>query len=140
MTETGILNREIAAEMAKMGHTDMMMIADAGLAVPNTTRVIDLSLAPGLPTALQVLDEVLKHFSVEKVVYSQATVDVSPSREAEFLSRFDGSVEKEVVSHPFLRDELTRKVKFVIRTGDFTANSNLVLVSAGGPRWYCERS
>lgn len=32
MTETGILNREIAAQIAKMGHTDMMLIADAGLA------------------------------------------------------------------------------------------------------------
>lgn len=139
MTETGILNREIAAEMAKTGHTDMIIIADAGLAVPNTTRVIDLSLAPGLPTAIQVLDEILKHFSVEKVIYSQATVDVSPSREQEFLSRFDESVEREVVPHPVLRDELTRKAKFVIRTGDFTANSNIVLVSAGGPRWYCEQ-
>ena len=139
MTETGILNREIAAEMASTGHTDMIIIADAGLAVPNTTKVIDLSLAPNLPTALQVLDEVLKHFSVEKIIYAQATVDVSPTREQEFLSMFDDCVEREVVPHPVLRDELTRKAKFVIRTGDFTANSNLVLVSAGGPRWYCEK-
>ena len=139
MTETGILNREIAAEMARTGHTDMIIIADAGLAVPNTTKVIDLSLAPNLPTALQVLDEVLKHFSVEKIIYSQATVDVSPTREQEFLSRFDDCVEREVVPDPVLLDELTRKAKFVIRTGDFTANSNLVLVSAGGPRWYCEK-
>lgn len=139
MTETGILNREIAAEMAKMGHTDLMLIADAGLAIPNTTKVIDLSLAKDLPTALQVLDEVLKHFSVEKIIYSQATVDVSPTREQAFLARFDDSVEKQVVPHAVLRDELTRKVKFAIRTGDFTANSNLILVSAGGPRWYCEK-
>lgn len=139
MTETGILNREIAAEIAKTGHTDMIIIADAGLAVPNSTRVIDLSLAPNLPTAVQVLDEVLKHFSVEKIIYSQATVEVSPSREQEFLSRFDDSVEKEIVAHSVLRDELTRKAKFVIRTGDFTANSNIVLISAGGPRWYCEK-
>ncbi len=44
-----------------------------------------------------------------------------------------------MVPHALLRDELTRKVKFVIRTGDFTANSNIILVSAGGPRWYCEK-
>ena len=71
--------------------------------------------------------------------YSQATVDVSPSREKEFLKHFDENVEVEVVPHALLRDELTRKVKFVIRTGDFTANSNIILVSAGGPRWYCEK-
>lgn len=139
MTETGILNREIAAEMAKMGHTDKMMIVDAGLAVPNTTKVIDLSLAVNMPTTIQVLEEVLKHFSVEKIIYSSATSEVSPSREKEFLEHFDKNVEVEVVPHPVLRDEITRQVKFVIRTGDFTANSNIVLVSAGGPRWYCEK-
>ncbi|WP_328589403.1 hypothetical protein [Acetivibrio thermocellus] len=37
-----------------------------------------------------------------------------------------------------MRDTLTKEVKFAIRTGDFTANSNIILVSAGGPRWYCE--
>jgi len=139
MTETGIINREIAAEMSKMGHTDKMMIVDAGLAVPNTTKVIDLSLKENVPTAIEVLDEVLKHFSVEKVILSQATRDVSPAREKEFLARFDKSVEVEIVPHPVLRDEFTKNVKFVIRTGDFTANSNIVLVSAGGPRWYCEK-
>ena len=116
MTETGILNREIAAQIAKMGHTDMMLIADAGLAVPNTTPVIDISLKENIPTSIEVLEEVLKHFSVEKIIYSQATVDVSPSREKEFLKHFDENVEVEVVPHALLRDELTRKVKFVIRT------------------------
>ena len=27
MTETGILNRDIAAELARMGHTDRLLIA-----------------------------------------------------------------------------------------------------------------
>jgi D-ribose pyranase len=140
VTETGILNRDIAAELSKLGHTDMLLIADAGLAIPNTTRVVDISLRPNDPTAPDVLDEVLRHFSVEKIVYSQATPDVSPAREAEFLKRFGADVAVEVVPHAVLRDELTKKVKFAIRTGDFTANSNIVLVSAGGPRWYCENT
>ena len=40
MTETGILNRDIAAELARMGHTDRLLIADAGLAIPDSSRVI----------------------------------------------------------------------------------------------------
>ena len=52
MTETGILNRDIAAELARMGHTDRLLIADAGLAIPDSTRVIDLSLAENVPTAV----------------------------------------------------------------------------------------
>jgi D-ribose pyranase len=33
----------------------------------------------------------------------------------------------------------SKTVKAIIRTGDFTAYSNIVLVSAGGPRWLVER-
>jgi len=40
MVETGILNRDIAAELAKLGHTDRVLIADAGLAIPNTTKLL----------------------------------------------------------------------------------------------------
>ena len=138
MTETGILNRMIAAEITKMGHTDKMIIADAGLAIPNTTKVIDISLSINNPTVIAVLEEVLKHFSVEKIIYSKATQETSPSREKELLNHFDSNVQVEVVEHPVLRDEITKEAKFVIRTADFTANSNIVLVSAGGPRWYSE--
>ncbi len=138
MTETGILNREIAAEIAKLGHTDRLLIADAGLAIPNETKVIDISLSKDVPTAIEVLKVVLENFSVEGIILSEATGKVSPSREKEFQSLFGADVSREVVTHPEFRDNLTKTVKFAIRTGDFTANSNIILVSAGGPRWYCE--
>ena len=139
MTETGILNREIAAEMAKMGHTDRLLIADAGLAIPNTTKVIDLALAENVPTTVEVLRVILKHFSVEGIILSEATHTVSPSREKEFKDCFVGDIPCEMVTHSHFRDDLTHTVKFAIRTGDFTDNSNIILISAGGPRWYCEK-
>ena len=55
MLETGILNRELAKELSRMGHSDKMLIADAGLAIPNITKVIDLSLDENIPTVPQVL-------------------------------------------------------------------------------------
>ncbi|MDR0651912.1 MAG: D-ribose pyranase [Synergistaceae bacterium] len=137
--ETGILNRDIAAELSKMGHTDLLLIADAGLAIPNTTKVIDVSLDVNVPTSVDVLKIILKHFSVEKIILSQATNDVSPSRKKEFMDCLGSDMPCETVPHPVLRDEMTKEVKFAIRTGDFTAHSNIILVSAGGPRWYCER-
>lgn len=138
MNETGIINREIAAELAKMGHTDRLLIADAGLAIPNTTKVIDLSMDINVPTSVEVLKLLLKHFSVEGIILSQATVDVSPSRQKEFMNCFEGEMPLQIVPHHELRDKMTHEVKFAIRTGDFTANSNIILISAGGSRWYCE--
>ena len=140
MTETGILNRDIAAELARMGHTDRLLIADAGLAIPDSTRVIDLSLAENVPTAVDVLKELLKHFSVEGIVRRPATRERSTRREGEVKACFPPELAGQVVGHPHFRDELTRKVKCAIRTGDVTANSNIIIISAGGPRWYCEKS
>ena len=94
-----------------MGHTDRLLIADAGLAIPDSTRVIDLSLAENVPTAVDVLKELLKHFSVEGIILSQATLDVSPSREREFKACFPPELPCQVVGHPHFRDELTRQVK-----------------------------
>jgi D-ribose pyranase len=138
MVETGIVNRHIAAELVKLGHGDKLIIADAGLAVPNTTTVIDVSLDVNVPTVLEVLKILLGHFSVEKIIMSKLTRQVSPTREKEILSCFEKDMPYEAVDHPILRDEMTKEAKLVIRTGDFTAYSNIVLVSSGGPRWYCE--
>jgi D-ribose pyranase len=137
MQETGIVNRDIARELGRMGHLDGMMITDAGFAIPNNIPCIDLSIAVNKPTALEVLEELLKHYSVEKAIISNATREVSPSRYNAFADMLKG-IEIGHVSQEELR-ELVKGVKFVIRTGDFTANSNVLLVSGGGTRWYCEK-
>lgn len=139
MVESGFLNRELAAEMAKLGHGDRMMIADAGLPVPAQTKVIDLALKANDPTALEILEEILQHFLAEKAILSDATESVSPSRAVAFRACLGSEVEIEVVPHQTLVNELTRQVKFVVRSGDFTAASNLVLQSAAGPRFYFEK-
>lgn len=138
MLESGFINRELSAWMSKLGHGDRFLIADAGLAIPEATTVIDLSLDINSPTVLEVLDAVQKHFSVEGITLSDATGRTSPSRKRDILARFGPSVTVTEVPHATLRDTLTKEVKFAIRTGDFTAYSNIVLTSGTGPRWYVE--
>lgn len=139
MTETGILNRDIAAEMIKLGHTDRMLIADAGLPIPNDIRVIDLALKENVPNTVEVLREILRHFSVEKFFMSEDISRVNPSREKEYRDMFDKNVESELVKHTDFKSVLIPTVKFAIRTGDFIAYSNVILVASGGPRWYNEK-
>ena len=139
MTETGILNRDIAAELSKLGHMDKLLITDAGLAVPSSVKVIDLSLDVNVPTILDILKVILKNFSVEKIILSKGTEEVSPTRKKDILNCFPKDIPLETVTHPFFRDELTKEVKFAIRSGDFTSFSNIILVSGGGSRWYSEK-
>jgi len=40
MLETGAINREVAAAIAKQGHGDMLMVTDAGFAIPQHPEVL----------------------------------------------------------------------------------------------------
>lgn len=49
MKKHGILNSDIARVLARMGHTDSIVIGDCGLPVPDHVELIDLALKLGQP-------------------------------------------------------------------------------------------
>lgn len=138
MRETGIVNNAICDVLGSLGHTDEVIVCDAGFAIPLGVRTVDISLAENRPTVPEVLSELRKHFSVEKLVISEDTRKVVPTRFAELSKAFGEGVPMEVIPQAEMRLR-ARTVKAVIRTGDFTAYSNILLVSGGGKRWYLEK-
>jgi D-ribose pyranase len=138
MKEIGILNADISNAISRMGHMDEIMVIDAGFPIPLGVNTIDLSLAINKPTVVEVLDELLKYFSVEKIILANETKKINPSMFDNVIGKFDKSVAVETIPHTELKQR-SKSVKAIIRTGDFTANTNVLLVSAGGPRWYCEK-
>jgi D-ribose pyranase len=51
----GIINQPISAVIAGLGHTDTVVIADAGLPIPPEPQRIDLALTEGIPTFLDAV-------------------------------------------------------------------------------------
>ena len=49
MKKIGLLNQPLSEVIAGLGHTDTLVIADAGLPIPAQTRRIDLALVEGVP-------------------------------------------------------------------------------------------
>jgi len=137
MQEVGIINRDIAAVIAEQGHGDLLMVTDAGFAIPPDVEVIDISLSENVPMVIDVLKELEKYFSVEKMFMSVETQDVSPTHFEEVSKAFGSGVEVETLPHMEMK-QLSRAVKAAIRTGDFTAYGNVILVSGAGDRWYME--
>jgi D-ribose pyranase len=117
---------------------DELIICDAGFPIPVGIRTIDLSLKINQPTTLEVLTEILQHFSVEKIVLAEEAQKHSPTMFAQLTGLFDKSVAVETMPHAEFKQH-SQKVKAVVRTGDFTAYSNILLVSAAGPRWFIEK-
>jgi D-ribose pyranase len=139
MKEIGILNRDIAAIISEQGHGDLLLIADAGYAIPKEIEVIDISLSENRPTVIELLEELKKFFSVEKIFMSEETRNISPSHFSKVSSTFGKNVEVEVIPQHEMKKKSTN-VKAAIRTGDFTAYANVILVSGAGDRWYLENN
>lgn len=88
---------------------------------------------------MEVLKELQKFFSVEKMYLPAETREVNPSHHKRVSEAFGPGVEVETLLHKELMS-LSREVKAVIRTGDFTAYGNVILVSGAGDRWYKENN
>ena len=122
-----LLNSEVSAVIAQMGHTDMLTLGDCGLPI-NQAKRIDLALKRGVPGFLETLDAVLTELCVEKVILSKEIKTVSPEMHQAILSRFGETVKFEYLQHEEFKKR-TEDSKAVIRTGECTSFANVILVS-----------
>jgi D-ribose pyranase len=137
LKEIGIVNREIARIVSEQGHQDFLMVVDAGFAIPKNVEVVDVSIAENKPMVLEVLAELKKFYSVEKMILAIQTKKSNPTLFRNISSMWGEGMEVEEVDHAILKKK-ANEVKAVIRTGDFTAYGNVILVSGAGERWYME--
>jgi len=138
MKEIGMLNRQIDSALNRQGHMDELMVVDAGFPCPDEVELIDIALAPGKPSVLEVLAEIAAVHSVEKIVLAQETQEHNPTHFAKAAAAFGPGASVEAIPHSELKAR-SRRVKTIVRTGDFTAWGNVLLVSGAGPRWLMER-
>jgi D-ribose pyranase len=113
--------------IAGMGHTDMLVVSDAGLPIPECTRRIDLAVADGVPGFLVTVKAIAEELKVEKIIVADEMRSASPQIYAALLDLFDG-VSVECVQHTALKG-LCHEATAVVRTGEFTPYANVVLVS-----------
>ncbi len=138
MKEVGMINRQIDSALNRQGHMDLLMVVDAGFPCPDHVELIDIALSEGFPKISDVLAELRKVHSVEQLILAQETFDHNPTYFDEVIKSFGDGVEVDVIPHAELK-ERSHKVKTIIRTGDFTAWGNIMLVSGAGDRWQIER-
>lgn len=114
------------------------MVCDAGFATPKDVEVIDISIKENQPLVVEFLNELKKYYSVEKIILAEQTKNINPGYFKKIISVFDEAPEVKTIDHQELK-QLSKSVKAIIRTGDFTAYANVILVSGAGGRWYMEK-
>jgi D-ribose pyranase len=113
------------------------MVVDAGFAIPLGVETIDISLRENDPMVLDVLAELRKFHSVEKMILAKQTKEYNPTLFSKITNVWGNNTEIEVIDHSELK-QISKTVKAIIRTGDFTAYGNVILVSGAGNRWFYE--
>ena len=127
MKKTTLLHSDLSYIIATLGHLDTLVIADAGLPIPNETERIDLALTKGVPGAAQTLKVVLDEMKVEKVILAEEVKE----RNSTFLAEVQAllpEVPYEFVTHSEFKTR-TVDARAVVRTGEYSPYANVILVS-----------
>ena len=127
MKKTTLLQSDLSYVIATLGHLDTLVIADAGLPIPDRTARIDLALTQGVPGATQTLRVVLDEMKVEKVILAEEVKDRNPKFFSD-VQELLPDVPVEFVTHSELKTR-TADARAVVRTGEFSPYANVILVS-----------
>ncbi len=65
----GILNPHINSLLARVRHTNMLVISDRGFPYWPMIETVDISLVDGIPTVLQVFDAIRQNFEIGEYIY-----------------------------------------------------------------------
>ena len=136
MKRATILNRDLSAALASLGHGDLLIVCDAGFPVPNDARRIDLAVCRDLPRLEPVLEAIAAECVFEKLTVGHEVRDYNPPLHRELTRIFPG-LPVEFVPHADIMTQLVQRAKIIVRTGAFNPWGNIVLHSIPDvPKWF----
>ena len=127
MKKGKLLHSALSHEIAKLGHTQTLVLGAAGLPIPPETRRIALAVTQGVPALLSVLDAVLSELAVQKITLAEEIKTASPEMDRSIRSRFPGTQICYVPHEAF--KALLPQAACVVRTGETTSYANVILES-----------
>lgn len=127
MKRSGILNNELAQVIAQMGHTDMLVIADAGLPVPLHVQRIDLAVRAGLPGFHDVVTAIAEELVAERLIIAEELAQRPGDLPAQIQACWPEATLEQVPHEQF--KELTARARVVVRTGECTPYANVIVCS-----------
>lgn len=126
MKKQGIINSQLEACLVRLGHTQSIVICDAGLPIPKGKEVIDLALVAGIPSFVHVLDAVSKELAIESYVYAEEIELKNPDMFKKMTTILEGLPPLSVSHEKFKAESCSTEV--FIRTGECSPYSNVILI------------
>lgn len=138
MKRHGILNAELSGVLATLGHTDLLLVVDAGFPIPRTAHRVDLAVAEDLPGLTTVLELIADEIVVEGVVVAEDVPTHNQPLAGWLRERFPAAP-LTTRPHPEMLGDVARQAKAIVRTGAFNPWGNVGLIcGVDVPRWFDE--
>ena len=133
MKKGKLLNGDISAVISRLGHTDMLTIADAGLPIPRNTPRIDLALTQGTPGFMQVVDVVTQEMQVEAAILGEEVKQHNPELHKKILNHLEqlqqqqgNTISVSYLSHEAFK-QCTTESRAIVRSGECSPFANIIL-------------
>ena len=137
-----IIHPALAEAIATLGHTDIVMVTDAGFPIPPDANRIDLGFWEGVPDVRDILRVIVGEAFFEEVHFATEVRDCHPSLYADVQKIFTGSgAAFKGTTHETLCGDFAHRAKVVIRSGSFEPWANFALVASTDPfAWFTANS
>jgi D-ribose pyranase len=129
MLINGILNPHINSLLARVRHTNMLVIADRGFPYWPMIETIDISLVDDIPTVLQVLKAIRQNFEIGELFMAEEFNAVNSSEVREAFARATAPIKISFAPHVEFKKSVSGAIG-LIRTADTIQYANMILVSA----------
>lgn len=128
MLQTGILNPHLLDLIARVRHTNTLVIADWAFPYWPEIETVDISLTKGIPTVLDVLDLLTPVFKIGRIWQAEEFLTTNPPEVAGRFAKSFGGIPLTREAHADFKKRVPHAIG-LIRTGDPTAYGNLIIES-----------
>jgi D-ribose pyranase len=128
MINSGILNPQILSLLARVRHTNALVIADRGFPFWPQIETVDISLVDGVPTVLQVLAATRGNCNFTQAYLAREFQTNNTAAIREKFTKGLLGVPTTFESHVEFKKRVPGAIG-LIRTGDMIQYANMILVS-----------
>jgi D-ribose pyranase len=128
MLQSGILNPHVLQLIARIRHTNTLVIADWAFPFWPQIETVDISLTHGIPTVLDVLDLLVPVFKIGRIWQADEFLATNPQETVNRFAKSFGKIPLTREPHAEFKKRVPQAIG-LIRTGDPTPYGNIILES-----------
>jgi len=128
MLQSGILNPHVLELIARIRHTNTLVISDWAFPYWPEIETVDISLTHNIPTVLDVLDLLTPVFKIGRIWQAEEFVATNPADVVERYAKSFGEIPLTREAHVDFKKRVPHAIG-LIRTGDATPYGNIIIES-----------